>query len=167
VQDNQKHLPVEQDKARAVIKQFVRADRLHRQAVESTITAQTGLHRSQHMLLMRLSCGCMPSQKQLAKDLGVSPAAIAVALKKLETDGYITRDADTDDCRCNRTSLTEKGRSAISKTCDLFACIDTAMVQGFNDDELDALLRALERIEQNLHTLQAQPLPIPGKDDTQ
>jgi DNA-binding MarR family transcriptional regulator len=119
------------------------------------------------MLLMRLSCGCMPSQKQLAKDLGVSPAAIAVALKKLETDGYITRDADTDDSRCNRTSLTDKGRSAISKTCDLFACIDTAMVQGFNDDELDALLRALERIEQNLHTLLTQPQPIPGKDDTQ
>ena len=52
----------EMDRARAVIKQFVRADRLHRQAVETTITAQTGLHRSQHMLLMRLSRGCIPSQ---------------------------------------------------------------------------------------------------------
>ena len=167
MQDNQRHLPVDQDKARAVIKQFMRADRLHRQAVESNVTAQTGLHRSQHMLLMRLSCGCMPSQKQLAKDLNVSPAAIAVALKKLETDGYITKDAGTDDSRCNLISLTQKGHNAISKTCDLFACIDTAMVQGFNDDELDALLRALERIEQNLHTLLTQPQPIPGKDDTQ
>ena len=167
MQDNQKHLPVEQDKARAVIKQFVRADRLHRQAVESTITAQTGLHRSQHMLLMRLSCGCMPSQKQLAKDLGVSPAAIAVALKKLETDGYITRDADTDDCRCNRIALTEKGQCAINQTKKLFAGIDNAMVQGFDDAELDALMSALSRIEQNLHNMLEQTQPTHGKDDTQ
>ena len=161
------HLPQEEhDRARAVIKQFVRSDRLHRQVVESTITAQTGLHRSQHMLLIRLSRGCIPSQKQLAKDLGVSPAAIAVSLKRLETDGYITKDADADDCRCNRISLTEKGQCAIDKTWKLFECIDKAMVQGFDDQELDALLRALEKIEQNLHTLLDNSQPTHGKDDT-
>ncbi len=143
----------EQDKARAVIKQFMQADRLHRQAVESLVTAQTGLHRSQHMLLMRLSRGCLPSQKQLAKDLNVSPAAIAVALKRLESDGYITKDADTDDCRCNRIDLTEKGRATVSKTVALFGEIDTAMVQDFDDAELDALLSALEKVEKNLHLL--------------
>lgn len=143
----------EYDKARAVIKQFVSADRLHRQAVESTITAQTGLHRSQHMLLMRLSRGCIPSQKQLAKDLNVSPAAIAVSLKKLESDGYITKDADTDDCRCNRIALTDKGHGVVAKTCALFECIDRTMVEGFDDAELDTLLCALEKIEQNLQKL--------------
>ena len=150
------HLPPrDSDKARAVIKQFVQADRLHRQAVEATITAQTGLHRSQHMLLMRLArCG-IPSQKQLAKDLGVSPAAIAVSLKKLDSDGYITKDADADDCRCNRISLTEKGHGVVTKTCALFDCIDQAMVEGFDDAELEALLQGLARIEQNLQKLLA------------
>lgn len=157
----------EQDKARAVIKQFMRADRMHRQVVESTVTAQTGLHRSQHMLLMRLSRGCIPSQKQLAKDLSVSPAAIAVALKKLETDGYIVRDADTDDCRCNRIALTEKGQSAVAQTRTLFACIDHAMVQDFDDAELDALLRALTRVEQNLQALLDSPQIPHGKDEPQ
>ena len=167
MQENTNHLPGENDKARAVIRQFVRADRLHRQTVEATATAQTGLHRSQHMLLMRLSRGCIPSQKQLAKDLGVSPAAIAVSLKKLETDGYITRDADTDDSRCNLISLTEKGRNAVTATCNQFARIDQAMVQGFDDAELDALLSALEKIEHNLREMLAQSQSFSGKDDTQ
>ena len=148
------HLPPrDSDKARAVIKQFVQADRLHRQAVEAIITAQTGLHRSQHMLLMRLSRGCIPSQKQLAKDLNVSPAAIAVSLKRLESDGYITKDADADDCRCNRIELTEKGRGVVTKTCTLFESIDCTMVEGFDDDELDALISSLEKIGQNLRKL--------------
>lgn len=156
----------EHDRARAVIKQFVRADRLHRQAVEATITAQTGLHRSQHMLLMRLSRGCIPSQKQLAKELGVSPAAIAVSLKRLETDGYITKDADADDCRCNRITLTDKGRDTITATFNQFERIDKAMVQGLDDAELDALMRALGQIEQNLRLMLEQSQPTNGKEDT-
>jgi DNA-binding MarR family transcriptional regulator len=157
VQENQALHHGESDKAHAVIKQFVQADRLHRQAVEATVTAQTGLHRSQHMLLMRLSCGCIPSQKQLAKDLNVSPAAIAVSLKRLEADGYITKVADLDDCRCNRIALTEKGRGVITQTCSLFGSIDRTMVEGFDDAELDALLKALERIEQNLQKFLENP----------
>ena len=157
MQENQALHHGESDKAHAVIKQFVQADRLHRQAVEATVTAQTGLHRSQHMLLMRLSRGCIPSQKQLAKDLNVSPAAIAVSLKKLEADGYITKDADLDDCRCNRIALTEKGHGVITKTCSLFGSIDRTMVKGFDDAELDALLTALERIEQNLQKFLENP----------
>ena len=153
MQDNSNRLPGEYDKAHAVIRQFVRADRLHRQVVEATATAQTGLHRSQHMLLMRLSRGCIPSQKQLAKDLNVSPAAIAVSLKKLESDGYITRDADEGDCRCNRIDLTDKGRGVVATTCALFETIDCTMVEGFDDAELDALLSSLEKIGQNLHNL--------------
>lgn len=155
---------MEFDRARAVIKQFMQADRLHRQAVEATVTAQTGLHRSQHMLLMRLSRGCIPSQKDLAKDLRVSPAAIAVSLKKLESDGYITRNADTDDCRCNRITLTEKGHATVAKTRALFEIIDHAMVKDFAPDELDALLAALEKIEHNLRTMLDDPTTPPGKE---
>lgn len=153
MQENTTLPPRDHDKARAVIKQFMQADRLHRQAVEATVTAQTGLHRSQHMLLMRLSRGCIPSQKQLAKDLGVSPAAIAVSLKKLESDGYITKDSDLGDCRCNRIDLTEKGRGVVTTTCALFENIDCTMVEGFDDAELDALLSSLEKIGHNLHRL--------------
>lgn len=153
MQENNKLQSREYDKARAVIKQFVQADRLHRQAVEATITAQTGLHRSQHILLMRLSRGCIPSQKDLAADLRVSPAAIAVSLKKLESDGYITRDADADDCRCNRIALTDKGQNTVAHSVALFEMIDKTMVQGLDDAELDALLSALEKIEQNLQKL--------------
>ncbi len=165
-QDTQVRSP-EQEKVRAAIRQFMRVDRLHRQTIEATVTAQTGLHRSQHMLLMRLSRGCIPSQKQLAKDLSVSPAAIAVALKKLETDGYITKDADTDDSRCNRIALTEQGHAVVAQTRTLFECIDTAMATDVSDDELDALMRALTKVEHNLQALLETQPPLNGKEDTQ
>ena len=164
----QKHEPHsgEYDRAHAVMKQFMQADRLHRQAVEATITAQTGLHRSQHILLMRLSHCCIPSQKQLAKDLGISPAAIAVSLKRLEADGYITRDADADDCRCNRIALTEKGLGVVTQTKELFHSIDQTMVQGFDDAEMDALLASLEKIERNLQAL-LDGANLPPRKETQ
>lgn len=157
---------MEFDRARAVIKQFMQADRLHRQAVEATVTAQTGLHRSQHMLLMRLSHCCIPSQKDLAKDLRVSPAAIAVSLKKLESDGYITRNTDTDDCRYNRIALTEKGLGVVTQTKELFHYIDQTMVQGFDDAEMDALLASLEKIERNLQAL-LDGANLPPRKETQ
>ena len=153
MKENNNQPSPEQERARAVIRQFVRADRLHRQVVEATVTAQTGVHRSQHMLLMRLARGCIPSQTQLAKEMNVSPAAIAVSLKRLESDGYITRDADADDCRCNRITLTDKGHTVVDKTHALFQTIDVAMVQGFDDAQINVLLSALEKIEHNLQML--------------
>ena len=63
-------------------------------------------------------------------------------------------------------ALTEKGQSAINQTWKLFACIDNAMVQGFDDAELDALMNALSRIEQNLHSMLEQTQTTHGKEDT-
>ena len=161
--------PPEKDKVRAAIRQFIRVDRLHRSAVEATVTAQTGLHRSQHMLLMRLSRGCIPSQKQLAKDLSVSPAAIAVSLKKLESDGYITKDADADDSRCNRIALTEKGHATVARTRALFEYIDTVMAKDISAEELDTLVHVLTKVESNLQALTPHDAPqfSDRKDESQ
>jgi DNA-binding MarR family transcriptional regulator len=52
----------------------------------------TGLYGTQHRILMHLACRYMlPSQKELADHLQITPAAVTGALKKLEADGYIEK----------------------------------------------------------------------------
>ena len=70
---------------------FISADILHRRSIEKWAT-DAGMHRSQHRMLMYLNkCENTPAQKDLANHFDISPAAVAVTLKKLESDGYIER----------------------------------------------------------------------------
>ena len=49
------------------------------------------------------------TQRELARLLHVSPAAVTTSLKSLERKGYILRGARRRGRRCNRVLLTEKG----------------------------------------------------------
>ena len=95
VQKDKELAPVPQDDGysplQKTIQAFIKADIMHRRAIEQWAT-DAGMHRSQHRMLMYLTrCKGTPSQKDLAKHFDISPAAVAVTLKKLENDGYIER----------------------------------------------------------------------------
>ena len=71
-----------------VMKNFILTDRMHRRLFENR-TAVMGVHRSQHRILMYLAKrNEAPAQKEIAEQFDVSPAAVAVTLKKLEDAGY-------------------------------------------------------------------------------
>lgn len=55
----------------------------------------------------------IPTQKKLAELLHVSPATVANSLKSLERGGYVRKEADPADARCNRVFLTDRGRRAV------------------------------------------------------
>ena len=66
---------------------------MHRAAAEKA-SEDIGLYRSQHMMLKYLiHLPYEPTQKQIAEALEISPAAVTVTLKKLESGGYISRKA--------------------------------------------------------------------------
>lgn len=96
-------------KETSVLRSFILTDRMHRRLFESKM-AGIGIHRSQHRVLMYLfkHLPDAPSQKELAEHFDISPAAIAVTLKKLENAGYITRAALENDNRVNTVIPTEK-----------------------------------------------------------
>ena len=124
--------------------------RLHRNMCEQLV-GQLGVHQSQHRLLMNLSKKEeAPSQKELAGELGVSSAAVAVTIKKLERGGYITRRADDGDMRQNRIDITPLGREIIAKSQSIFCSVDKRMFNGFDDRELDAFHSYLLRIQSNM-----------------
>mgnify|MGYP003305841469 CR=1 FL=1 len=131
---------------------FISADIMHRRAIERWANS-AGMHRSQHRMLMYLSkCQTTPSQKDLAKHFDISPAAVTVTLKKLESDGYIERGkcSLTQDSRVNEIKITERGRDAATQSRKYFQSVDEKTLDGFSDEELDAFIGFLERIQENL-----------------
>lgn len=140
----------------AVVHSFISANILHRRAVEQW-TRDVGMHRSQHRMLMYLyKCESTPSQKDLAKHLDISSAAVAVTLKKLESDGYIERGKCTEggDSRFNEIKITDRGRFAVEQSKKYFQHIDAEALKDFSDEELDIFRAFLERMYENLKNIQ-------------
>ncbi|MBD5548473.1 MAG: MarR family transcriptional regulator [Lachnospiraceae bacterium] len=117
--------------------------------VISRKVADTGIYRSQHRLLMFLGKHLECSQTELAEKMDISPAAVAVSLKKLEKGGYINRQCNADDNRANQVEVTDKGKRAIDVSICYFQEIEAAMFKNFSSLEMEELRHYLERIIQN------------------
>ena len=132
------------------------ADITHRKAIERWAT-DAGMHRSQHRMLMYLSKqDSTPSQKQLAERFEISPAAVAVTLKKLEADGYIERGKSTEhsDSRYNEIRITESGRQATVQSRKYFSHVDREAFKDFSDEELELFTSLLCRMQNNLRDIE-------------
>lgn len=131
---------------------LMRVNRLHRKAVDKSMS-ETGLHKSQHMMLMYLSREKCRSQKAIAQHFDISPAAVAVSLKKLEADGYIYRQTCENDCRFNEIEITEKGKQVVNFSHDMFVRIDEASFDGVSMQERKVFADVLEKMRENLKSL--------------
>jgi len=86
-----------ESKLAEAVEMMIRTDRMHKCLLDSR-RRDIGIHHTQHRILMRLArCGNLPSQKELAEHLDITPAAVTGALKKLERDGYVLRNMGKDN----------------------------------------------------------------------
>ena len=98
-----------QNTPREVIHRMSAVMRKHHAAFDA-LREETGLGRSAHYTLMRLSdADNVLSQTEIAGILEISTAAVTNMLKRLEADGYVTRQPNPADTRVNNISLTDKG----------------------------------------------------------
>ena len=119
---------------------MIRTDRLHKHLLDNTVSA-IGIHRTQHRILMHIARNNkLVSQKSLAEHIGITPAAITVALKKLEKDGYIKRKQGTDN-RFREVEITDAGKKVVSETRELFLKADTSLFENFSDEELEGYVK--------------------------
>ena len=81
--------------------------------------------------------------------MDISPAAVAVTLKKLERGGYISRQCLAEDNRMNHVGMTEKGQEAIDKSIICFREIEEAVFQGFSQEEMELFYRFFQRVIEN------------------
>ena len=132
---------------------IMKANRLHRSAVEKSLKSLS-MHRSQHMLLMLVSRSPDNiSQKELADKLQITPAAVAMTLKKLEANEYILRQTDEYDNRINRIVILPKGEEVVKLSEESFVAVDNAMFEGITEVELFAFVQTMEKINNNLAVL--------------
>lgn len=137
---------------RDLLGKFFYVMRSHRQLVEQNVE-KTGVHHSQHRTLMFLAENPGISQKELAGRFHVSPATIAVMLKKLEGEGYIRRNMDSKDNRVNQVEITAKGKRIVKDSRRIFDQLDRELFDGFSQEDLMELESLLERMAGNIEKL--------------
>lgn len=128
---------------------MIRTNIIHRRIMESSLE-KVGVFQGQHRILMELSENEYHSQKEIAAAMKVSTATIAIALKKLEKNGYINKITDEEDNRLNIIVITDKGRNVVEMSRQLFDDIDSTMFEGFSNEEKKNFINMLDRIEDNL-----------------
>ncbi len=122
---------------------------LHRYYIHHT-EAGTKMYPGQPPILEYLDKNENCTQADLADFLHVSPASIAVSLKRMQKSGLIDKRTDESDMRCNRIFITDTGREEKEKwrrECDR---IDEKMFRGFTDEEMTQLSEYVQRLTANL-----------------
>ncbi len=139
---------------------FMVVARKHRTAVENGMS-DIPIHGSQHHILGALAASCGDiSQKEIAKILKISPAAVAVSLKKLENGGYIKREPSEEDGRFNKTVITEEGLEVLERGKKVFSEVDKQSLDGFSPEEKKTLDSYIMRISDNLSELLGKDFDI-------
>ncbi len=149
-----------------VVASLMKTERMHKAVVDSRISA-LGIHRGQHSILREIARAERNpeakalSQKDIAQRFGVSAAAVAMMMKKMEAEGYITRTMSSSDNRFNELHLTELGHSILSQSHEIFHEIDAATYDGISEEDLEIFMRCLGKMQENLSAMPE----LDGKSD--
>lgn len=98
--------------------------------------------------------GC--DQKEFSEALGVSPATVAVSIKRMERAGLVRKTPDPRDLRRNHLVITDKGLRLVDDCMQAFQHIDAGTFQGFSEEERKQMNGYYHRMIQNLKAMGAQ-----------
>ena len=150
------------------IQLMVYTDRLHKSALEQMVNKK-GLHRSQQMVLIYLlGYGKPISQAEIAAHFQISPAAIAVTLKKLAAGGWIERRPCPGNARMNEITLSKKSFSVVEEASLAVKKLDEITFAGISEEEKKVFTAMLMKMQQNIlngfpDTSSVEPPVLRGK----
>ncbi len=127
---------------------FLYTNRLHRSRMEDKI-ASLGIHGSQHHTLAIIAANKSLCQRDIAQQLDISSAAVAVTLTKLENAGLITKTQSFDDARMNHVTITDKGSALLKASRRLLDELDEDFFNGITDEEIEAMSATLKKVSEN------------------
>lgn len=90
------------------------------------------------------------TQKEIADKLNVTPASLAVSIKRMERANLIEKNMSKTDLRRNYITLTDYGSRILNDSFLSLLEMDNQMIMGFTDEELAVLTGYLDRILENL-----------------
>ena len=99
------------------------------------------------------------SQLDIVNVTHLKSPTVSLALKKMEEDGYVTREVNVSDMRAFKVYLTEKGKKFNEDMHARFRSVDSVMMQGISKDEEAVLVDLLIRMRNNLLVGLGKELP--------
>jgi DNA-binding MarR family transcriptional regulator len=105
----------------------------------------------QYVLLLTLFRNKGVSQEELSDHLKIDKATTAKAIKKLEEDGYIFRDIDSNDKRAYKVFLTQKGFEIIPIVQKAIKSWESILESGLTKNENDLIEQLLNRMAKNAY----------------
>lgn len=122
---------------------------LHRYYI-SKVANSMGVYRGQPQIMDYLIKNGEVTQREIADYLRVSPASVAVSIKRMAKAGLLEKTADENDLRFNKIKITQKGVDIEHACREEFDKIDNRMFNGFSDNEMEQFESFLKRINENL-----------------
>ena len=140
------------DKLRTLIGSLNRAFITHRKFVLKK-SQSFGLYVGQPQVLayVRHNPGC--TQTEIAEYLGVSSASIAFSTKRLQKAGYLMKQVNHLNMRCNKLYVTREGEDVLDRFTDVYDDMNLAMFEGFTVEELEQLMSFTERVNKNMEKM--------------
>ncbi len=105
-----------------------------------------GIDFKRYFLLAQIERGGRPGQ--LAQALHLPPPSVSHLLAGLEEAGLIVRRPNPEDRRSTLLELTEAGRRRLGAARGCLEAAGEAALARLNEDEKHALIRLLERLEE-------------------
>jgi len=140
-----------ENQKKAVVCLLMRLNYLKRIKMQKLLDAlDLDLHFAQLPLLEYIKKHDQCSQKEIADQMQVTPASIALSTKRMQKSGLIIKAPNENNLRRNCLSITAKGRETCDKCRQLFDEMDELMFTGFNDEELIQFRHFLQRLIDNI-----------------
>ncbi|MHB8070405.1 MAG: MarR family winged helix-turn-helix transcriptional regulator [Candidatus Cryosericum sp.] len=138
---------------------FRAVNKMHRRCLNKEMESHGLSKVGQPMILFMLrnhdvSAEC--DQKGFSEALGVSPATVAVSIKRMEKAGLVSKSTDPDDQRRNHLAITDKGLLLVEDCLRAFHYVDQGMFKGFSEEERRQLENSYRRMMENLVAMGAQ-----------
>ncbi|WP_130869105.1 MarR family winged helix-turn-helix transcriptional regulator [Intestinimonas massiliensis (ex Afouda et al. 2020)] len=111
---------------------------------------ELGLGAGQPKVLGYLIRNGASRQRQLAEYCEIDPAAISRMLDSMQKGGFVTREADEENRRCERIQITDRGWAAYGAWEGFCGEMEQQMLAGFTDQERAQFADYLGRAYRNL-----------------
>ncbi len=100
----------------------------------------------QMMFLLQLYKQDGISQEELSEMLNIDKGTTARAVKKLEEEGFLTREKDEFDKRAYKIYLTDKSKEKEDDVCNVLQEWENILTENITEEEKDTLINILKKI---------------------
>lgn len=112
-----------------------------------------GMNQARYHLLTVLALQGETSHAALQQQLALDGATVTRLVKQFEAEGAVSRRLDPQDNRYTLVSLTPAGKQVVAGLGEAHKAFQTRLLAGIPQEELAMMVRVLEQLRANIHTL--------------